>query len=229
LREDELRAMWRLRTSLLPLKPSVDPDQDYQRFRAFVDAAHVGRVLGSDGRPRAMISHQRIDGSFEGRRYRLALFEYIFTEASVRGHPASTFCYVRQLISCRRLGVANYFVAVGYPRSAVLMSRVLPDLRLDGDPSLTTLERHLVDQAVERVGGSQFDYARRVVELPTIPDPIRPEWRARHADVPIFTAIEARVPDWEQGRAAILIGRLDGSTVALGRELLRRLARPAGA
>ena len=224
LDEDEVRALWRLRTSLLRLKPEVDPERDFANFRRFVDAAWVTRVLDRDDRPRVMLCHQRFDGELDGQRYRLALFEYGFNDASLRGHPSVAFAFGQALLACRswRPGVRDYFVGVGYPRSAVLVTRAVPDLRLSFDPSLDPLERHLVRRAIEQLGPDKFD-ERGVAEFPTLPDPICPRWRAKHADVPILRAFEAEVPNWMEGRGATLIGRLDGTMLAFARELGRRM------
>ena len=221
----ELRPLWRLRTSLLRLKAHVDPELDFERFSGFVRDAHVSRVVASDGRALAMCCHQRVDGEFEGRRYRLAIFEYGFVSPSARRHPSVALCLGGQLLACRsmRPGVHDYMVGIGYPRSVVLLARAVPNLRLDGDPELRPIERHLLAQAIERLSGPKFDHARRVAELPTIPEPIRPDWLARQANNRLLDAYLAQCPDWEQGRALPVIGRLDGSLTTLAGEFVRRL------
>jgi hypothetical protein len=225
LSEDDIRALWRLRLSLLPLKPEVEPERDFSGFSGFVAHAHVGRLLDAGGRPHAMFCYQTEDGSFAGVRYRMAAFEYGFVSVAARGHPGVALVLGRLLLRCRsyRPSVRNYFVGCGYPRSFMLLERALPCVRFDGEPELDALERRLVARFVTRFVGSKYDATRRRVTLPTRPQPLDADYRARYRDNPILRRYEQRLPDWEQGLALIGISRLDGGHAKLGRELIGRV------
>jgi hypothetical protein len=219
----ELRAMWSLRLSLLPLRPEIDPETDFAKFCSFVSRAHVARLCDGD-RPMAMFCYQTEDGELAGTRYRMAAFEYGFVAEPARGHPGVALCYLTQLVGCRSLapGVRNYFLGCGYPRSFVLLERALPQLRFDGEPELDALERHLIERFVERHVGANYDHARRLVRLPTSPPPLDPSYRERYCDDPILRRYEARAPDWERSYALIGISRFEGGNAKLAREVLGR-------
>ena len=224
--------MWRLRVSLLPLADTVDPEADFAGFRACVAGSHVGRVTRAGGREvGAMFCYQPIDGEHAGQAYRLALFEYGCVDPRLRGSALVSLMYARLLLGCRSVapGRRNYVGGVGYPRSAVLLQRAVPDLRLDGDPSFDALERALLDLILARRAGFGFDPVTRVVELPTRPPPLPEDWLRRNAEVPIFRDYVARVPDWRRGRALALLGRHDGAGLAaFAHEVARRLlGRPS--
>lgn len=239
LSETDIRALWRLRLSLLPLKPEVEPERDFASFSGFVAHAHVGRLLDRVGRPHAMFCYQTEEGGFAGVRYRMAAFEYGFVSLAARGHPGIALTLGRMLLRCRsyRPGVRNYFVGCGYPRSFMLLERALPGVHFDGEPELDALERHLVARFVTRFVGPKYDATRKRVTLPTVPQPLDADYRARHRDDAILRRYEQRLPDWQQGLALIGISRLDGGGVklvggVLGRlqhGLRRRLATPASA
>jgi hypothetical protein len=225
LSEAQIRAMWRLRLSLLPLKPTVDAERDFDNFARFVAQAHVGRIVDGRGRPHAMFCYQIEDGTFAGLRYRMAAFEYGFVSMAARGHPSVALVYLRLLLGCRSFvpGVRNYFIGCGYPRSFVLLDRGLPNLRFDGEPELDALDRHLIDRFITQHIGEKYDPARKRAVLPTLPQPLDPSYRARHRDDPILRRYEQRVPDWEQGHGLIGISRLDGGHAKLVREAVGRL------
>jgi hypothetical protein len=225
LSEGEVRALWQLRLSLLPLKPEVEPERDFANFSRFVSHAHVGRLLDARGRPHAMFCYQTEEGSFADVRYHMAAFEYGFVSVPARGHPGIVIIYAALLLGCRsyRPGVRNYFVGCGYPRSFVLLDRVLHDLRFDGEPELDALERHLVSRFIARHVGDKYDAARQRAVLPTLPQPLDASYRARYRDNPILRRYEQRLPDWEWGLALIGISRLDGGYAKLAREALRRV------
>jgi hypothetical protein len=225
LSEDDIRALWRLRLSLLPLKPEVEPERDFTGFSGFVAHAHVGRLTDAQGRPHAMFCYRTEDGGFAGTCYRMAAFEYGFVAVAARGHPGIAIILGRLLLRCRSYepGVRNYFVGCGYPRSFMLLDHALPSVRFDGEPELDALERHLVARFVTRFVGPKYDAAHAQVVLPTLPQPLGADYRARHRDNAILRRYEQRLPDWEQGLALIGISRLDGGHAKLGRAVLGRL------
>ncbi len=211
LGEDDVRALWRLRRSMLRLKPMVDPARDYERFSSFVRRSHVGRVKDRCGRVVATMSNLRLDGRFEGQAYRLSVFEYAFNEVHVRRHPAVVAMYILLFYGCRRWrpGVRNYLCFAGYPTTVLSYSKRLPELKLDGDRALDPLERYLIGVYAEQVLGDRFDRERRVVWMPTIPPAPRPEWLARNREEPLLVQYLARSPRWREGESVIALSRLD--------------------
>lgn len=223
----EIRELWRLRLSLLALKPEVDPEQDFESFARFIRACHVGRVYDEEGRVVATMSYARLDGQFEGQRWCLANYEYAFIEPHMRSHPAIVAMYIMLFYGCLswRPGVRNFLCFVGYPKTVLTYAKRVPELKLDADPSLDALELHLIERYIERLVQERFDPDRRVVWMPTIPPRMSSEWLARNAEDPLLASYLERSPRWQEGEALIAISRLDDG-LRLVRELgVRVLAR----
>ena len=214
---------------MLSLKEGVDPEQDFERFSSFIQGCHVGRVFDREGLVVATMSNLRLDGSLDGQDYRLAVYEYAFNETQVRNHPAVVAMYVMLFYGCQRWrpGVRNFLCFAGYPKTVLVYSKRLPDLKLDGDPGLDPFERHLIDIYADKVLGDRFDPERRVVWMPTIPPSLSERWLSRNGDEPLVLSYFERSPEWCAGEGLIAISHLDGG-LRLVREFGSRIIQRAG-
>lgn len=229
LTEAQLAKLWRLRVAVMTLKPHVDRDADRARFDATCRAlAVVSWAEDAAGAPQAMAgtSALRTHGGPEGHSL-VFLPEYVIAHPSARGTPALTRLCAGCILRCLRPGDllrAWYGVGVGYPASWLFIARIGSDAWPDGHPEVPPRERAVLERAKQALGVERFDPRTGLVELPTLPPPLRAELEG----TPLMQRYNAVNPRWREGWGVTGLARGDlRALVKLAARDLGRRRRPS--
>lgn len=225
---ETVRALWRLRTGIVRLKPHVDPEADFEAFAARVRAG-TRVVIGRDpdGVPRGMYLGAISD--IDPGRWGLNVLvpDYGFVEPAWRGHPAVATGFVRVTLADVARAPRRRAVIVGsmYPASFFRFASVAT-VRTRLDPDLPAPIAAALDHVGAAHYGDRWDASTGLVELPTLPEARltrRPRTPAEQAVLDRYTALN---PDWRDGVAVLGAVPLDGRVALRALRLAaRRLIR----
>ncbi len=228
LTQRDLRELWELRVEQLPLKPGVDPEEDFEKFsRTIANAHEVSRVYFGAVLVGMFVSWRR-DGERDGQRFRWLAFEYGVTRPEWRGARALRLAYLRTVLTNLDLkpGTRHYIGGIGYPIGAMAVARFGDKTHYYGEdvPEVVAavfevMLEELAPEGIDEHGGITF---------PTIPRPLSDAWLSRHGEHPCYLRYIALNPTWAEGRGLPVLSELSfgQTTRAFARRLLPgRLAR----
>lgn len=228
LSESQLRALWRLRRSLIDIKPSVDPEAD---FAAFAEDFSWGIVwtLWEGADVVGFFLQRGLPLTWRGRRVLCLTPEYGFTAPHVRGRPELPAAVTLMTVACvlRYPLRPTYLAGAAYPPSFISLVRAIPPVWTVGDPDVPDWERSLLDHLGERIAKSHYRAADGTVFMRTLPTsratPTTPEGRR------LFEAYEQANPEWREGRGLFLLCPVTVGTLLRGmRTALARRSRRSG-
>jgi hypothetical protein len=199
LREDEVRALWRLRLQLIDLKPTVSPEQDFEAFAK--DFQWPGWVwIGWDGdRVGGFFLQRGVPVTWRGRELLCLLPEYGFVAPHLRGGAVLPVAAVviTALSAARHPLRPKYVAASTYPPGYIAFRRAVSPFWTLSDPALPDWERSLLLHLGERVSGVSFRPSTGTVTMRTVPfagrSPRGEDGRA------LFAAYEGANPEWREG------------------------------
>lgn len=229
LGEDELRALWRFRIGLVPLKPSTDPDTDFARFSRRCRASqYVLRYRDPEGQLRGMGVAQFRHERWRDERYLVVLPEYGFLDPAYRRDPEVLLgflsLFVRLLAQAR--GRPIYGFAIGYLQGFVSIDAMTSPLWTLGDPDVPPLERDLLERGMQEIAGEAWDRSTHRISLPTLPRDPSPAWWAAMGSDPAVVRYLSLCPDWLEGKAIGFAGRGDlAALVRIATRWVRRRLR----
>ncbi len=213
LTEAELRALWRLRGSLIDLKPSVSPEED---FAAFAEDFRWGIVwiLKEGDQVGGFFLQRALPMTWRGREILCLAPEYGFMARHLRGTsilPAATVLMTAACVARHPLR-PKYLVGAAYPPSFISMERAVPPIWSLRDPTLPDWERGLLEHLGERIGKSHFSAEDGTVFMRTLPrtepGPRSEEGRA------LFEKYERANPEWRRGRGLFIMCPMSAGTLA---------------
>lgn len=212
LHDDELRALWRFRTGLVPLKPSTDPEADFSRFSRRCRASqYVLRYRDAGGEIRGMGVAQFRDERWGDECYLVVLPEYGFLDPAYRRDPEIILgflsLFLRLLVHAR--GRPIYGFCIGYLQGFKSIDAMTSPLWTLGDPDVPPLVRDLLERGMLEIGGDAWDRATHRVALPTLPRAPTATWWAAMKDDPGVVRYLSLCPDWLEGKAIGFAGRGD--------------------
>lgn len=232
LSDDEIRALWRFRLSLINLKPTITPEQDLAAFAKDFRWPGFVWILREDERVVGFFLQRGEPLAFRGRRLLCLLPEYGFLAPHLRGHPvlpvASVLITVLALL--RHPLRAKYVAASTYPPGYIAFRRVIRPFWTLGSADLPPFERALLLHLGQRVSGASFRAADGTVNMRTLP--IAPREPGGSDDSRrLYADYAAANPEWHKGRGLFFLFPLDAGLLArvvlhgaerLGRALLGR-------
>jgi hypothetical protein len=226
LSPDALRELSDFRRSIMTMKPDVDLDADFGRFRGFVTRCPIVMCVRDEGGAlRGSFVVRWIEGERGGRPWRLVLPEYGFFHPSLRGSPAFPWAALRAMAAHPNVlrGRDVFIGGVGYPTGVLALEGLFAPVQFLSDPHLDDDARHHLERVVTEIAGPRFDAATGRVCMPTLPPRPSARWFRRMAARPTLARYQAQCPDWLDGYALPCVVRVDprGVVGALGRALAR--------
>lgn len=206
--------MWRFRLSLVGLKPTVTPEQDFTSFSG--DFRWPGFVwILRDGTEVAGFFLQRaVPLDWGGRRLLCLLPEYGFLSPRLRGHPILPIASVAiTLMAIARHPLREKYVAAStYPPGYIAFRRVIRPFWTLRDPTLPAWEKGLLEHLAARVSGKSYNADDGTVTMRTIPivdrAPSHPDSQRMMDDY------EAANPRWREGYGLFFLFPLDAALLA---------------
>lgn len=230
LSDEELRALWRFRLSLINLKPTIPPEQDFAAFAKDFRWPGFVWILREDERVVGFFLQRGEPLTFRGRRLLCLLPEYGFLAPHLRGHPVLPVASVliTVLALARHPLRPKYVAASTYPPGYIAFRRVIRPFWTVGSVDLPPFERALLQHLGERVSGASFRAADGTVNMRTLP--IAPEEPASRDDSRrLYADYEAANAEWRLGRGLFFLFPLDARllvrVVLHGAERLGRAIR----
>lgn len=223
LEQRDLRQLWELRIEQLPLKSSVDPEEDFAKFsKNIANAREVNRVYLGEQLVGMFVSWRR-DGEVEGRRFRWIAFEYGVTKPEWRGALALRMAYLRTVLLnlSLRPGTLHYVGGIGYPIGTMAVARFGDRTFYYGEEVPAEVEKIFAMMLAE-LAPEGLDPERGGVTFPTIPRPLSQGWLERYSEHPCYQRYIALNPNWEEGRGLPVLSSLSPgqTTRAFARRLL---------
>lgn len=200
LPEPELRALWRLRLSLISLKPTVSEEQDFLAFQkdfqwpGWVWSLHDGdAVVG-------FFLQRGVRVSYEGQALLALLPEYGFLAPAYRGRPVVPLASVviTTLVMLAAPHLPKVVAASTYPPGYVAFRQVIRPFWTLGAPGLPAWERGLLLLLADRVSGASFEPSDGTVTMRTLPFP--PQAPRTDETRELYEAYVAENPRWREGR-----------------------------
>jgi hypothetical protein len=227
----QLLAMSQLRSSVMQIKPDVDPARDFEKFCVFCQRCRtVCLFYAPNGELVGMTNFLlEVLPDPAGRQHWFINPDYIFMRADYRGHPALPRCLLRVMLRYLLLwrGEPIWFGGLGYPTSLMFVDDICDALQLSSDPAQPDMGRHLIERLIQDCG-SNWDARRGCASMPTVPPPMGARWLQQAEQSPFYQRYVAACPDWQNGYALVGIARLHPlSAIArmLGKGLRRVLGR----
>lgn len=231
LTDDELRALWRFRLTLVQLKPTVTPERDFEVFSGdFAWPGWVWILYEQDGAERRVAGFFLQRGTpltFEGEELLCLLPEYGFLAPHLRGHPVLPLGTVAvTLLSLARHPLRRKYVAAStYPPGYIAFRRAIRPFWTVHEPDLPARERRLLHHLAARVSPTSFRPDDGTVTMRTVPyvDPPGKNADSRR----LFSTYEAQNPHWREGRGLFFLFPLSARTLGhvLWHTVERRLNR----
>lgn len=209
LRQGDLRELWELRIEQLPLKPTVDPEEDFAKFSKIIaNASEVNRVYFGDTLV-GMFASWRRDGVVDGKRFRWIAFEYGATKPEWRGARALRLAYLRTVLVNLDLrpGTLHYVGGIGYPIGAMVVARFGEKTHYLGEEVPAEVAR-IFDIMLEELAPEGLDSERGGVIFPTVPRPLSEGWLQRRGEDPSYRRYIALNPNWQEGRGLPVLSKL---------------------
>ena len=230
LTEADLRALWRLRLSLIALKPTVSEDQDFLAFQKDFDwpgwvwSLHDGEsVVG-------FFLQRGVKVTYDGQELLALLPEYGFLAPSHRGRPVVPLASV--VITALVMLIAprspKVVAASTYPPGYVAFRQVIRPFWTLGAPGLPAWERGLLLQLAEQVSGASFEPKDGTVTMRTLPFP--PKEAQSDETRRLYADYVAENPRWREGRGLFFMFPVSAWVLArvvlhAGRRWLKTLRR----
>lgn len=214
LTDDEVRALWRFRLTLVDLKPTVSQEQDYASFSKDLRWPGWVWILRDEGEVAGFFLQRGVPLEWDGRALLCLLPEYGFLAPHLRGHPVLPLASAA--ITVLSLGAhplrPKYVAASTYPPGYIAFRRVIEPFWTLHDPTLPAWEKGLLQHLASRVSASSYDPETGVVTMRTIPrvdrEPAAPDSRALWDDY-------ARAnPRWREGYGLFFMFPLDAGLLA---------------
>lgn len=230
LTEPELRALWRLRLSLISLKPTVSEEQDFLAFQK--DFAWPGWVWSlHDGDAVVGFFLQRgAPITYDGQKILALLPEYGFLAPAHRGRPVVPLASVviTALVMLAAPLATKVVAASTYPPGYVAFRQVIRPFWTLGAPGLPAWERGLLLQLAERVSGASFEPKDGTVTMRTLPFP--PKAPGSDETRRLYADYVAENPRWREGRGLFFMFPVSAWVLArvvlhAGRRWLKGLRR----
>jgi hypothetical protein len=207
--------LWRIRGSVMGLRPDMAPEADYKAFRNYFNhETLVTTYRARDG---------TVQGFF-GFRSRLVQVpggpviridpEYLFTRPVMRGHIAHLLGMCGSLLRiCARHGFHRCAaVGVGYPPWVLSVSRISHRVRTLRDPDVEPWEREMLLDCVQTFWGSSFDPDTALVRMRTMPvEPRKIPRTKRGKD--LLAWYESHNPRWRESFGLPSILHIDMKSV----------------
>lgn len=218
LDEDTIRSLWALRLRNIDLRPEVDPDVDYRKFRSYFGGdARVLLIHDARSEIRGFYAFHHRVLALDGTARLVAHVEYGFVDAGHRGSLAARLGAMRAVagILARHPLLEKVAVFVAYPTSTVAMARYARRISAPGDPGLTGWRREALEAYLREVVGSEYDAEAGLVRMrtrPTVALHVPRSERGRQA----LAWYEARNPRWREGYGLPLLVEGDARSFARG-------------
>lgn len=228
LSQEELRALWRFRLTLVNLKPTVTQEQDFAAFaRDFQWQGYVW-ILHEHAQVVGFFLQRGVPMVWRGRKLLCLLPEYGFLAPHLRGHPVLPMgCVVVTLLSMLRQPLRDKYVAAStYPPGYIAFRRAISPFWTLQDPQLPQWERSLLLHLAERLAGDKFRTTDGTVQMRTTPIVQRRQRAGAAADTDsdrLLAAYEAENPEWQSGRGLFFLFPLDAALI--GRVVLHAADR----
>jgi hypothetical protein len=218
----DVRALWRFRLTLIDLKPTVTPEQDWEAFAEdFRWPGWVWRLFDGDALVGCFLQ-RAVPVSFEGEEILCLIPEYGFLAPEVRGGPIVPLASA----ALTALAIAAYplrrkfLVGIAYPPSFIAFRRAVRPMWHAGSPDLPPWEGRLMGHLAERFAGKggRGDGTVAMRTLPRVgPAPRSADGRE------IYAEYLAANPDWSQGNGLFFMHPLDAGL--LGRVMWHGVER----
>lgn len=228
-KEPLFEELWRLRRSLINLKPEVTPEADYAAFRSyFADPdTQVQLYCTADGAIQGFFAWHLRPSEELSAPVAVADGEYYFVKPAFRDHivkiRVAAECVARVVARCRRPRLV--LVGVAYPTSCIAAARFSRRVRCPMDPDIEPWERRVLLRVTEELCGASFDQERGVVRMRTIPAEARRTPRSGLGRETLAW-YESHNPRWTEGWGLPVMIHLSPGSVLQG---ALRLALARGA
>lgn len=217
LDEQVLREAWRHRSRFMDLKPTVDPEADYQKFAALVLGCHFGWLLRDEaGTLQGTAFSGMLSLECQGRPFVWWVVEYMFISQEFRPSTGLALWAAAALAELfrRAKGRPIFCGGAGYPPSVLYLCRVAEPVWMGLDEGIPAWEKAARQVVVDATTGWDQETGR--VNMRTVP---REPW-LRPPSEPRLRAYWDRYhqasPDWHQGITPFCFARIDP------RQVLRR-------
>lgn len=217
LDETELRALWRMRLSLINLKPTVTEEQDFAAFAADFQWPGFVWILQDQGRILGFFLQRGVPVLWQNRRLFCLLPEYGFLARELRGHPVLPLASlaITLLTVARHPLLPAYVAASTYPPGYIAFRRTIRPFWTLHAPDLPEWERGLLKHLGARIAGDRFRPEDGTVLMRTLPIVQHAEGRADHADSRrLYQDYVSANPDWKEGRGLFFLFPLDARVLS---------------
>lgn len=217
LGDEDLRALWRFRLSLINLKPTLTPEQDFAAFAKDFRWPGFVWILREDERVVGFFLQRGEPLTFRGRRLLCLLPEYGFLAPHLRGHPVLPVASVliTVLALARHPLRPKYVAASTYPPGYIAFRRVIRPFWTLGSTDLPAFERALLLHLGQRVSGVSFRAEDGTVNMRTLPIAQREPGEGGSEDSSrLYADYAAANPAWRQGRGLFFLFPLDACLLA---------------
>lgn len=227
LRDEDLRIAWNFRRQFMAIKPHVNPEEDFQKYRSWVRSADfVWLPRNQTGQLTATAFYKVERRLHQGQPCILIWPEYMYIQAEQRKGVsiAQGFLLALALGILRAPLAPQYVVGTGYVPSYLALCQVSSNVYVCEDPQMTEWERTLYRSLVDATVG--YDPKTQVVNMGTIPisprttAPSEPQLRN---DWQRYVTVN---PHWSEGFTCMVFGRIQPSAMrSVILRLMKRLRR----
>lgn len=213
LTEADLRALWRLRLSLIDLKPSVTPEQDFEAFAEDFRWPGYVWIQYDKGEVGGFFLQRGVPVTWGGEELMCLLPEYGFIAAHLRGGSVMPLAaaLITALSAARHPWRRKFVAASTYPPGYIAFRRAVTPFWTLHDGEVPAWERGLLLHLAERVSGEKFQ-ADGTVIMRTLPRPAQAP--RSEAGQRLFAEYERLNPDWREGRGLFFLFPVGAGTLA---------------
>jgi hypothetical protein len=225
-----LEELWRLRLSVIDLRPEVTREADYAAFRSFFD----GDV--------EILVHRTADGHAQGfygwRADRietpvgpriLVEMEYGFIKPAFRSHAALLMGLAGLVlrVTARHRSSKCVFIGAGYATGLLSLARIAHRIVCLKDAEIERWERELLCHFLDSHFADTFDRERGLVRMRTLPKEVRREPRTPEGRA-WLAWYESHNPHWTEGWGLPVLIHIDLRAFVAG-VVRQTVQRPGGA
>jgi hypothetical protein len=219
LSEETFVALWKLRCSLIELKPDVKLDEDYASFRGFFSepGARCSVLRDRDKTIHGFLGWYDRSTSVDGATVGVIDSDYFFMNPRYRGRPEMTHV---ALGPCARVALKHrarrvVIVGHGYPASVLSGSQFSSRVCFMQDGDVRPWERDAMRRFIDRFCPSSYDPRSGLVKMRTVPPrPARPP-RSRGTRA-LLARFEQHNPRWTEGWGLPYLIHMTPGSIARG-------------